>query len=354
MTPTPPLAAVPSAVELPAIPGLAFRRMRAPDDYVAMNAVANRCRVADGDAFATSVEELAAYYGHLKNCDPEHDVFVVVVGDTIVGYARTSWSEERAGEGAEVHELVCFLDPEWRRRGIGSAMLATLEARAREVASVRPAVPARYLQAGGSDRSGGQAALLLASGYEPVRHSYTMVRPTLDDEPDAPMPPGLEVREVAPEHLRTIWEAEVEAMADEWGSRAPSETDFQAFLDHASPSETALWRVAWDGDQVAGMVRSYISEAGNQRDGTSRGWVENISVRRPWRRRGLARALIAASLPLLRARGMTDGALSVDTQNPSGALRLYERVGFLPVARETMYRKRFVDAPTSPGGRAMP
>jgi len=67
--------------------------------------------------------------------------------------------------------------------------------------------------------------------------------------------------------------------------------------------------------------------------------VEDISVRRPWRRRGLARALIAASIAVLREQGMTEGALGVDTENPSGALRLYESCGFLAVKREAAYRK---------------
>jgi mycothiol synthase len=62
-------------------------------------------------------------------------------------------------------------------------------------------------------------------------------------------------------------------------------------------------------------------------------------VRRPGRRRGLARALIAASFPLLRARGMTEAALGVDTENTSGALRVYEGCGFRPVGRNATYRK---------------
>lgn len=87
------------------------------------------------------------------------------------------------------------------------------------------------------------------------------------------------------------------------------------------------------------MVRSFINVDENERRGRRRGYVEHISVRRPWRRRGLARALIAASFPLLRARGMEEGALGVDTENTSGALRVYEACGFRPVARSATYRK---------------
>ena len=120
-------------VELPPVAGLAIRRLRAPADYPAMNAVANRCRMADGITFATSDEDFAEFYSHLSNCDPARDLFVVTVDDVVVGYARTAWSQEIAGERALVHDVICFLDPAWTRRGIGQAMLATLEARVREI-----------------------------------------------------------------------------------------------------------------------------------------------------------------------------------------------------------------------------
>jgi ribosomal protein S18 acetylase RimI-like enzyme len=104
-------------------------------------------------------------------------------------------------------------------------------------------------------------------------------------------------------------------------------------------SDTSLWRVAWDGDEVAGQVRAYINDEENEQLGRKRGYTEFISVRRPWRRRGLARALIAASFPLLRARGMTEVGIGVDTENVSGALRVYEKCGFRPISRSTTYRR---------------
>jgi GNAT superfamily N-acetyltransferase len=326
-------------VQLPPVPGLAMRRLRPPDDYPAMNAVANRCRAADGVAFATDDDDFAAYYSHLANCDPARDLFVVTVDDVVVGYARTAWSKEIAGERARLHEVICFLDPAWTRRGIGRAMLATLEARVREIADDEPGVPRRRMQSEVGDKALGNEALLRAAGYRPVRYGFTMRRPNLVDQLDAPLPEGLEIRDVQPEHLRRIWEADVEAFRDHWGSTEATEAGYLEFLDTASPEQTALWRVAWAGDQVAGQVRSFISETGNRRDGVKRGWVENISVRRPWRHRGLARALMAASFPLLRGRGMIEGRLGVDTENPTGALRVYESVGFEPVGRETVYRK---------------
>jgi len=67
--------------------------------------------------------------------------------------------------------------------------------------------------------------------------------------------------------------------------------------------------------------------------------VRPSGVRRPWRKQGLARALIARSLSQLRELGMTEASLTVDTENPSGALRLYEGLGYRPVKRGSVYRK---------------
>jgi ribosomal protein S18 acetylase RimI-like enzyme len=165
-----------------------------------------------------------------------------------------------------------------------------------------------------------------------------MVRPNLDDLPDAPMPDGLEIREVRPEQLRQIYDAEVEAFRDHWGSVELPSDEFERFVSDPVSGRYELWRVAWDGDEVAGMVRGYINDEENERYGRLRGFVEYISVRRPWRRRGLARALIAATITALRERGMTDAGLGVDSENTSGALRLYESCGFRVTQRLALYR----------------
>jgi ribosomal protein S18 acetylase RimI-like enzyme len=326
-----------TTASLPAIPGLVFRHFAGPADYEAMNDVANRSRLADGDDFLTTVEGMAAFYEHLSNSDRDRDLVLVELDGSLVAYGRGEWGER---ERERLLHLNCLVVPEIRRRGIGGALLDLLEARMREVNAGLPPASDVVFETETDDTAVGAVALLESRGYQAVRWWYRMIRPTLDDEPDAPLPDGLEIREVRPEHLRAIWEAEQEAIRDHWGSTEGTEAEYQQFLTDPMCNDTSLWRVAWDGDQVAGQVRSFINQESNERLGQRRGWVEFISVRRPWRRRGLARALIAASFPLLRARGMTEGQLGVDTENPSGALGLYESVGFRPAARSTTYRKR--------------
>ena len=77
----------------------------------------------------------------------------------------------------------------------------------------------------------------------------------------------------------------------------------------------------------------------NERFGRDRVYVARVSVRRPWRRRGLARALLAGSLVAAREAGFTSASLGVDTDSPTGATALYESLGFVPEKTFTTYRK---------------
>jgi len=87
-----------------------------------------------------------------------------------------------------------------------------------------------------------------------------------------------------------------------------------------------------DGDQVAGAAINVIHEG-------DWGETDDLFVRRPWRRRALGRALLVGSLHLLNARGLVTAGLGVDAENVSGALSLYESVGFRPYQRVVSWRK---------------
>ena len=106
-----------------------------------------------------------------------------------------------------------------------------------------------------------------------------------------------------------------------------SEERLQRWLE--SPSfDPSLWVIAWDGDEVAAGNVNAIEAEENAALGIKRGWLHSVFTRRQWRKRGLANALIAHSLQLMKERGMDYGILGVDADNPTGALGLYERNGF--------------------------
>jgi mycothiol synthase len=323
--------------DAPAVPGLTFRTYRGPADFPGMVAVYDACRPVDGYEWPTSVEDLARTFAHFEHCNPHQDMIFAEVDGEMAGYGRGSWYCEQAG--ACLHELTGHVRPAWRRRGIGRAILRWTEERQRQVAREQAESGPHLFQVEIRDSEQGAAALLLSQGYAVARRWYQMAQPLDREIPDAPLPAGLEVRPVTPDQYPKIWAADVEAFRDHWGYAEPPAGAYAEWIEDPIAMQTELWQIAWNGDQVVGQVRSFINHQENAEQGRLRGYTECISVRRPWRRRGLAASLILRSLRILQEQGMTEAALGVDTQNISGALRLYERCGFRPVHGGAVYRK---------------
>lgn len=319
----------------PELDGVTFRGFRGPDDYVHFVRIVNVvAREEEDERFAT-VDEIASSYDHLERCDPFRDVLVAEAGGAPVAYGRVWWDEEAEGH---VHKHFGLVDPSFAGRGIGGALIGWNEARLREIAADHGHAGPNHLQAWVNDRNQAASALFRARGYEPITYSAEMVRPSVEDLPEHRLPDGLEIRAVSDADLRTIWEAEVEAFRDHWGYVEQTEAGYERFL--ARPyTDTTLWKVAWDDEGVAGQVRSFIDTAENAEFGRERGWTEDISTARRWRRRGVAKALIVESIRELAARGMTEVALGVHTENPNGAFDLYSGLGYEVVATWTTYRK---------------
>ena len=345
--------------DAPQIPGLAFRGFQGETDFPKMAAVIQGCMEVDQREEVETAEDLANEYAHLVHCDPYQDMlFAEITSDPnglvsntkegnhgfpnsdgkVIGYTRACWFDQL--DGPRIYQHLGYLLPEWRRKGIGRAMLHYNQQRLREIARTHPDGMPRVFESYAMNTELSATALFRDEGYTAARHFFFMVRPDLENIPEAPMPEGLEVRPVQMEHLQAIWEASMEAVRDHWGfSEEMEETLDQIKEDRKF--DPSLWRVAWSGDQVAGMVLSYIDPLENEEYNRKRGWTENICVRRPWRKRGLARSLLVQSLHAVKVRGMTEAALGVDTQNLTGALHLYESVGFRSVKRFTIYQKPF-------------
>jgi ribosomal protein S18 acetylase RimI-like enzyme len=320
----------------PAIPGLTFRGFRGEADLPLMLAVINGSKDEDGIQRADTLEEVKNNYQHLINCDPYKDMLFAEVNGQVIAYNRVFW--EQLEDKTRLYNLFGFLLPEWRRKGIGTAMLLHAEERLRAIAAEHPHDGERFFQAFASDTEKGSLALLESQSYPAVRYELDLRRDLNEPFPDAPMPEGLEVRPVEEAHIWQIFDAMNEAFRDHWSYREESREEFERGMK--SPTfNPKLWKVAWDGDQVAGMVLNFLNENENKEYNRKRGYTEGICTRRPWRKRGLSRSLIVQSMKMFKEMGMTETAHGVDAENISGALRLYQSVGYREVKRRTIFRK---------------
>ncbi len=328
----------PSIIEVPdapSIPGMTFRRFRAEEDLPAFVEVYETSRPVDGFSWIMTLEEIKNQFDHLVNTDLAEDLVVVEHEGRIIGYSQQNWIEELEAISLRHQQ---FLVPQWRGRGIRRAMLRHCEARSREVAASHPSDKKKEMRTWVCEDEGPLIALLEDEGHSPARYFHEMVRDLGKPIEDRPLPEGLEVRPVPMEGRRQVLEAVNEALKDHWGGREWTEETFDEFMTDPI-MDPALWMVAYDGEEVAGTVLNFVHAEENEQLGRKWGYTEFITVRRPYRGRGLAKALITMSMLMLKEMGMEHANLGVDTENPSGALRLYEGLGYENIKTYMIYGK---------------
>ena len=322
--------------KVPSVPGLRFRHYRGEEDIPHMVAIVNGSREADQSDYVATLADMTADYSHLSNCDPATDMIFVEIDGNVVGYGRCWWNDIK--EDGIRYSFFANLLPQWRGHGIRRTMVHHLQQRIRTISQDHPAEQPKFFNSWANQGQVTWHQLLQEEGFKAVRYGFDMVRPHLNEIPDVAMPEGIEVHTGNADNWRPIWEGAREAFRDHWGMPEWPEESFVAWPKYPT-FQPELWQIAWDGDEVAGGVLNFIDEAENKEHDRLRGYTETIFVRRPWRRRGVAKALITRSFQVLKDAGMEEAALGVDAENPTGALQLYRSLGFKEVKRGVTFRK---------------
>ena len=271
-------------------------------------------------------------------CDPETDSLLALTADGhVAAMARVFVSPEPVGEHrahlwGEVH-------PDHRRDDLADFIFAWMEARGRARLEDKTGDLPQLFRVGIQDDLHDRIALLERRGFRPVRYSYRMRRDLSQPIPDEYAPDGIALRVYRPEFDRGMLQALNEAFSDHWGFEPATEQDWQIFMVGRSDFSPDLTFVAMEGDEVIGMSINVVNPESNQRQNIQEGWIQTLGVRRAWRKRGIASALLCQSMRAFRAAGLDYATLGVDTQNLTGALRLYERLGFVAFKRGITFDK---------------
>ena len=178
--------------------------------------------------------------------------------------------------------------------------------------------------------------VLEAAGWQPIRYSFQMRIELGDDLPAPELPDGLAPRTLKPGEEERVYEAHMDAFADHWEHHRYSFEDWRAFNVEDHSFDSSLWWLVDDGDELAALSLNSWHFSGDPQFG----WIGVLGVRPPWRRRGLATALLRHSFRDFRERGATRVGLGVDGENTTGAVRLYERAGMYVARRNDTYEKK--------------
>jgi GNAT superfamily N-acetyltransferase len=326
-------------------PSIEYRPYRGDEDDPVLLAILRSSDAADGRAGIAGPGDLEALSRRTERYLPERDLDIayVATGDAVprpVAFSKRSWYS--GYQGCPLYCQYSCLAGEWRQAGIWPRMVRRNEALLRSLHAGRTGgapTEGAWLQAWSSDCEKDWITVLEGEGYELVR-SFNNMRRSTAGAPDSALPEGIEVRPVEASQLRKIWEVQrelnlgvFECVEENWG-----EDTFEPWAREAE-GRTALWQVAWAGDEVAGTVLAHYEEGHVGRGGLPRGFTEHIYVRPAWRGRGLASALIARALRALAELGVEEAELGVDSRNESSAFELYRRMGYGTESVDGWYRK---------------
>ena len=213
--------------------------------------------------------------------------------------------------------------PDHRGRGLSELLLELCETRAAGAAGSATGDAPANLGVWTHEDDTPRRALYERHGFRTVR-TFLRLEIDLVEAPAAPVwPPGIAARRFR-RHLdeAAVHAAGEEAFQDHWRPDTMDLEEWLAFRFQRPDLDLGLWWVVWDGEEVAGSLLAFESPLG--------AYVDSLSVRRPWRGRGLGRALLLLAFAELRRRGLPRAYLGVDSENPTGAMRLYESVGMRP------------------------
>jgi mycothiol synthase len=299
------------------------------DDVEAIVATLN---AAEQDLLGEQSQTVAGWTREMQftGMDPETDTRVIVAPGGAVAAFAALWDKEPH----VIPEHLGCVHPQHRGRGLGTDLMRWLDERgARCVAEAPPGVRVA-LQAWVNQLDHAAHALLRDCGYQLARHNLRMIIDFDGPPPEPEWPAGIAVRTFVPGRDERETRLVIrEAFRDHWGHvESPFEEDlerWQKFSQSDPDFDPSLWFLAMADGRIVGTSLCHL----RSNEDPNMSWVYSVGVLRPWRRQGVAYALLRHSFAELYRRGQRRAALGVDADSLTGATRLYEKAGMRPDPR---------------------
>ncbi|KAA9153553.1 GNAT family N-acetyltransferase [Microbacterium lushaniae] len=328
----------PERLPAPQHPEAPVWRGATAEDIDAVHALFAAAGLVDHPTYTVPREEIADHFT-LPHIDPSRDTILAFGADGELVAASNAILHPSRDTVAKVI-LEGTVHPDRRRRGIGTVALAWAYDRAlQHLGSIPAPIPgevAMYAE----ERTTDAAAIAERIGLSTERWFTTMVRDLDDPVPERAAPARTRLVPYAPERAMDVLAARNDAFRDHWGSLPSVEATWRAFVDgpYLRPDLSSL---LVEGDRVVALCLASVNEDDWAALGEPNTYIDLIGVVRDRRGRGYAPTVIARTLAAARDAGLRKAVLDVDTASPTGALGLYERLGFAATDRSRVLTRHF-------------
>ncbi|NEA35632.1 GNAT family N-acetyltransferase [Streptomyces sp. SID13031] len=299
-------------------------------------ALLNDVQVADQNGENYEAEDLVEELSDPK-VNAERDTVGLWIDGVMVAYGVVYWRKnlvdvDRLNTDSAVRAT-------WRRRGLGRALLTWMISRAHELHEEHhPDVADAELNVNAISTNLGAAALFTGLGFEECRYSFTLQRLFDTPIPAVGLPDGLRLVSFEPAYDEALRLTHNEVFLDHWGSTPKDEETWKVWFTGSRAFRAGLAFLVLDGEQIVAYAIGYEYEADTAVTGIREVYVGQVGTVRSHRGRGLAAVALSALMTQAAETGFKRASLGVDTQNPTGALSLYERLGFQQHTKWTTYR----------------
>jgi mycothiol synthase len=288
----------------------------ADGDAAAVADLLNAAEAAHGGEPGSTPGEIRGYAGMLLG-DGKGDSRLYLTDDGTLAAVAFIGLPPPGGSRAD---LIGGVAPDVEGRGLGRTLLTwQLERVAALRAALHPDAEWHAETGVGSENAAG-IRLMERAGGRAVRYGFQM-EASAGDVPAVDAPDGFRVVPYSDSLGPALHAAHTEAFGDHWGYQGRPFDNWAPGTIHSDVFRGDLSRIALDGDQIAAYVLAYVGVGGSV-------YIGQVGTRRPWRKRGLASALLSDAVRAAAAAGSRSASLGVDAESPTGAVAVYERLGF--------------------------